>query len=182
MGRNRTTAVVGAVPAAVIVGGTLSAAQATPPETQSAATLAAIEPGPGPRMRVITDNDYSGDPDGVVQLAHLLLSPSVDVRAVIGSHLAPGDPFDSSDQTADNAVAKANEVIALAGRSDTSTAVAGSNVALEDTTTPDDSAGAQAIIDEALRADTTDPLYVVLGGGLTDLASAYLERPRSPTV
>ena len=40
-----------------------------------------------PRLRVITDNDYSGDPDGLVQLAHLLLSPSVDVRAVLGSHL-----------------------------------------------------------------------------------------------
>jgi hypothetical protein len=28
-----------------------------------------------PRMRVIVDNDFSGDPDGLFQMAHLLLSP-----------------------------------------------------------------------------------------------------------
>jgi purine nucleosidase len=45
-------------------------------------------PPGGPRLRVISDNDYAGDPDGLFQLAHHVLSPSVDVRAVIGSHLA----------------------------------------------------------------------------------------------
>ena len=30
----------------------------------------------GPRCRVITDNDYCGDPDGLVQLVHQILSPS----------------------------------------------------------------------------------------------------------
>ena len=30
-----------------------------------------------PRMRVIIDNDFSGDPDGLFQLTQLLLSPSV---------------------------------------------------------------------------------------------------------
>jgi purine nucleosidase len=34
----------------------------------------------GPRMRVVSDNDYSGDPDGLVQLAHHALSTSVDLR------------------------------------------------------------------------------------------------------
>ena len=53
------------------------------------------------RIRVIIDNDFSGDPDGLVQLAHHLLSPSVDIRAVTGLHLRPGDPFDPSDVTAD---------------------------------------------------------------------------------
>jgi hypothetical protein len=49
-----------------------------------------------PRMRVIVDNDFSGDPDGLFQLAHLVLSPSVDIRAIIGSHLKVGDGFDNS--------------------------------------------------------------------------------------
>lgn len=30
------------------------------------------------RLGGISDNDYSGDPDGLFQLAHHLLSPSVD--------------------------------------------------------------------------------------------------------
>src|SRR6187455_804238 len=44
-----------------------------------------------PRMRVIIDNDFGGDPDGLYQLVHHLLSPSVEIRAIIGSHLKPGD-------------------------------------------------------------------------------------------
>ena len=71
-----------------------------------------------PRIRVIVDNDLGGDPDGLVQLAHHALSPSVDLRLVIGSHLRPGDPFDPSDTTADNAAALARDVLALAGRDD----------------------------------------------------------------
>lgn len=179
---NKTLKLVAGVGASsLLAGGMLvGAAQANAPAQIAAAGTAAgaIDPGPGPRIRVITDNDYSGDPDGLVQLAHLLLSPSVDLRAVVGSHLAPGDPFDPSDQTATNAAKKADEVIALAGKAGTISAVAGSNAALADRRTPDGSAGAQAIIDEAMRADTSGPLYVLVGGGLTDLASAYLEQPK----
>ncbi|MET0729471.1 MAG: nucleoside hydrolase, partial [Acidimicrobiales bacterium] len=40
-----------------------------------------------PRVRVILDNDYAGDPDGLVELAHHLLSPGVDIRFVIGGQL-----------------------------------------------------------------------------------------------
>ena len=57
---------------------------------------APFTPPGGARFRVISDNDYAGDPDGLYQLAHHLLSPSVEVRAVIGSHLAVDDPFDPS--------------------------------------------------------------------------------------
>lgn len=176
MGRRATTAVIGASMAALLAAAAVTGATASSPQPAAAGIQAAVDPGPGPRIRVISDNDYSGDPDGLVQLAHLLLSPSVDIRAVVGSHLSVGDPFDSSDQTATNAAAKAEEIIALAGRSGI-TVVSGSNTALADTRTPDGSAGAQAIIDEAMRTDTSDPLYVLVGGGLTDLASAYLEEP-----
>ena len=43
-----------------------------------------------PRCRVIVDNDFSGDPDGLVGLAHHLLSPTNRVVA-INYHL--GDVF-----------------------------------------------------------------------------------------
>jgi hypothetical protein len=33
-----------------------------------------------PRLRVIIDNDFAGDPDGLLQLAHHLLSPGGDPR------------------------------------------------------------------------------------------------------
>lgn len=130
-----------------------------------------------PRMRVISDNDYAGDPDGLFQLAHLLLSPSVEVRAVIGSHLAPGDPFDSSDRTATNARAQADIIVGLLGMTGRISTIEGSNVGLVDRTTPVGSAGAEFIVAEAMR-ESNLPLYVTLGGGLTELASAYISEPR----
>lgn len=131
-----------------------------------------------PRLRVIVDNDYSGDPDGLVQLAHHLLCPSVEIRAVIGSHLAPGDPFDSSGTTAANAAGRAREVVGALGLTGTVRVIAGSDVGLPDESSPHESAAAKAIVEEAMRDDTPLPLFVACGGGLTEIASAYLLEPR----
>jgi purine nucleosidase len=130
------------------------------------------------RARVIIDNDFSGDPDGLVQLAHHLLSPSVEIRAVIGSHLRAGDPFDPSETTADNAAAAARRVVELLGLAGTVPVLAGSNVALAESGSPIRTAATDAIIAEALRDDTDLPLFVACGAGLTEIASAWLLEPR----
>lgn len=57
-----------------------------------------------PRMRIIIDNDFGGDPDRLFQLVQHLLSPSVEIRGIIGSHLKAGDGFDPSKETATNAI------------------------------------------------------------------------------
>ncbi|BDZ65308.1 nucleoside hydrolase [Agromyces mangrovi Wang et al. 2018] len=135
-------------------------------------------PSHGPaRQRVILDNDFSGDPDDLYQLVHHLLSPNVDVRAVIGSHLREGDPFDPGPDTARNAVAVAEYVFAQMGLASTECIHEGANAPLVDRSTPQHSAAAQAIVDEAMRDDER-PLFFLAGGGLTDLASAYLIEPR----
>lgn len=69
---------------------------------------------PGPRLRVIIDNDFSGDPDDLYQVAHHVLAPSVEVRAIIA---------------------------------------------------------------EAMQSDVDARLFLVCGGGLTDLAGVYLFEP-----
>jgi len=130
-----------------------------------------------PRMRVIIDNDFSGDPDGLFQLVHHLLSPSVEIRAIIGSHLKAGDPFDPSDVTAANAKKKIEEVLALMNLGKNYPVYQGSNTALENDSVPRHSEAANAVIQEAMRNDTKLPLYVVCGAGLTDLASALLMKP-----
>jgi purine nucleosidase len=132
---------------------------------------------PTPRMRVITDNDYKGDPDGLFQLAHLLLSPSVEVRAVIGSHLKPGELWDPSNKQGENAAAKARELIQAMGLKTTVPVLAGSNTPMLNDSTPVKSAGVDFIIREAMRTDTTLPLYVLCGGSLTEIASALLAEP-----
>lgn len=131
-----------------------------------------------PRMRVIIDNDFSGDPDGLVQLAHHVLSPSVDIRAIIGSHLRPDDPFDPSGTTAESACRRAEEVLTALGRHGELNVVCGSNTALTDERTPIESPAARAIVAEAMRDDTDLPLFVACGAGLTELASAWLLEPR----
>lgn len=130
-----------------------------------------------PRMRVIVDNDFSGDPDGLFQLAHQLLSPSVEVRGIIGSHLKPGDGFDNSKTQADNAAAKASEVLKILKMEGKIPVVAGSNVGMVNDSTPVKSKAVDFIIREAMRTDTKFPLYVVCGAGLTEIASALLTEP-----
>ncbi|MCU1404602.1 MAG: Inosine-uridine preferring nucleoside hydrolase [Glaciihabitans sp.] len=127
-----------------------------------------------PRFRVISDNDYSGDPDGLAQLAHHALSPSIDLRLVIGTHLRVGDPFDPSGESADNAAAIALEILQLSGREDVPV-LAGSNVDI--TTSPDPSAAAIAIVAEAMRDDTDARLFYCAGAGLTELAAALRLEP-----
>lgn len=129
------------------------------------------------RARIIIDNDFSGDPDDLYQLVHHLLSPSVDTRLVIGSHLRDGDPFDPGPGTADHAVLVVRDVFQRMGLESASVIVAGSERPLADRNTPRASECVDAIVAEALR-DVDTPLFYVAGGGLTDLASAYLTEPR----
>jgi inosine-uridine nucleoside N-ribohydrolase len=128
-------------------------------------------------MRVIVDNDFSGDPDGLFQLAHLLLSPSVEIRGIIGSHLKAGDGFDNSKTQAQNAAARAKELIAMMKVNSPIKVVAGSDVAMKNDSTAIRSEGVDLIIREALRTDTRLPLYVLCGAGLTEIASALLTAP-----
>lgn len=131
-----------------------------------------------PRMRIIIDNDFGGDPDGLFQLVHHLLSPSVEIRGIIGSHLKPGDGFDPSKETATNAKKKIEEVLGIMNLGRNFPVYQGSNNALENDSTAQRSDAANAIIKEAMRDDTKLPLYVVCGAGLTDLASAWLIEPK----
>lgn len=127
--------------------------------------------------RVIVDNDFSGDPDDLFALVHHLLSPSVDIRLVVASHLREGDFFDPSDDQAANAELIARDVFARMGCTSTERIVRGAAKGLVDTATPQRSAAVDAIIAEAMRDDDR-PLFYAAGGGLTDLASAILIEPR----
>lgn len=137
-----------------------------------------IAPAAGPRARIIIDNDFSGDPDDLFQLVHHVLSPSVDIRLVVASHLRSDDPFDPSGRSAANAHLVAQDLFGRMGLISTDVIVEGSNEPLPDRTTGQPSPASAAIIREVMRDDVTTPLFYVAGGGLTDLASAYLSEPR----
>lgn len=129
------------------------------------------------KIRVIVDNDFSGDVDGLFQLTHLLLSPSVDTRAIIGSHIGINDFIDPSERQAENAAEKAKEVLGLLNMAGQIPVLTGSNTAIPNDSTPIKSEAVKFIINEALRTDTKQPLYILCGAGLTEVASALLTNP-----
>ena len=129
------------------------------------------------RARVIVDNDFGGDPDGLFQLAHQLLSPSVEVRGIIGSHHYPKG-FYGYAGSADHGVEMAKELLDVMKLTGKVPVFQGANERLKDLSSPAYSEAAQFIVRESMRSDVSSPLYVVCGAGLTDLASAYLIEPK----
>ncbi len=132
-----------------------------------------------PHARIISDNDYSGDPDGLAQLAHHLLSPSVEMRAIIATRMGIMRDDTGHDFTPmiDSAVQYSQETAALCGRTDVPV-LRGALHRLPDAQTPVESEGARFIVAEAMRDDVDTPLFVCCGAGLTEIASAYLMEPR----
>lgn len=137
-----------------------------------------IAPAAGPHARVIIDNDFAGDPDDLYQLVHHLLSPGVDIRLVVASHLHPQDPFDPSGHSAEHAERIVRDVFGRMGLESDEVIVRGADRGLVDASSAQSSPAVDAIIAEAMRADSRAPLYYLAGGGLTDLASALLIEPR----
>ncbi len=129
------------------------------------------------RARVIIDNDFGGDPDGLFQLAHHLLSPSVEIRGVIGSHNYPNGFYGHSGSS-ETACAAANELLTAMHFVGKVPVYQGANERIGQAGTPPASEAARFIVREAMREDTKTPLYIACGAGLTDLASAWLMEPQ----
>jgi inosine-uridine nucleoside N-ribohydrolase len=128
-------------------------------------------PPQGPRARVLISNDLSGDIDGLFATVHALLSHSAEVRGIVGTRAR------EAEGTAERAVANADEILRLMGLSGAVPTFAG-GARLTGSTEPVRSAGALAIVREAMREDSRLPLYVTVGAGLGEVASALLIEPR----
>ncbi|WP_258104251.1 nucleoside hydrolase [Marinoscillum sp. MHG1-6] len=129
-----------------------------------------------PRARIIMDNDFGGDPDGLFQMAHHLLSPTIEVKAIIcsitypdGFYGYPGNPQYSSQM--------ASELLKVMNLDRAYNVLEGAGEKLKDIKTPIETVAAKAIIEEAMR-DDEKPLYMVCGAGLTNIASAWLMEPK----
>jgi hypothetical protein len=124
--------------------------------------------------RVILDNDFAGDPDGLFQLAHHVLCRSVRIPLIIGSHLPAA--FSSGHDARDSAD-RARELLALMQLDRSHMPIAGAEAPIRSRTSWTPSAASAAIVREAMRDDTKEPLIYASGAGLTDLALAWLSEP-----
>ncbi|HEX7929780.1 MAG TPA: nucleoside hydrolase, partial [Sphingomicrobium sp.] len=130
-----------------------------------------FKPMAGPRSRILFVNDLSGDVDGLFAAVHQIVSPSTDLRGIVGT--STGRP----GETAEKSASLAREILDLMGMPSRCPIYAGAGDRMKDTKTPVPSPGTQAIINEAMR-DSDLPLFVAVGGGLTEVASAVLIEPR----
>lgn len=124
--------------------------------------------------RVILDNDFAGDPDGLFQLAHHVMCRSVDIPLIIGSHLPSG--FSSGHDAADGA-GRARELLDIMKIDRHFNVVAGSETAMQSPVRWKPSPATSAIVREAMRSDTDVPLFYAAGAGLTEIALAWLAEP-----
>lgn len=123
------------------------------------------------RCRVVVDNDFAGDPDGLVALAHHLLSPGHRVEAVTSSLLSP--VFGPPEGGAATGAALATELVELVGGVPVPVH-AGGDAPFQPGRRS--SAAAEAIV-RAARVDEALPLVVVCGGPLTNVAEALTIDP-----
>ena len=138
----------------------------------------------GGRVKVLIDNDLCGDGDGLFHLVHQMLCTSSDVRGIVGAHVgarsqAWGQSGNEAAATnnAEISVSRANEILELVGKAGQVTVKPGAPGPMADQKTPVDSEGARLIIEEAKKASPERPLYLLFGGPLTDIASAWLLDP-----
>ena len=124
------------------------------------------------RCRVVLDNDWSGDPDGLVALAHHLLSPANRVVAVTSSFLNPRFPV--PDSKAADGAAVAAELLDRLDLPVRPAVYAGAEQPIA--AGPAVSPASAAIVAEARRDDAL-PLYVACGGPLTNVAAVVRAAP-----
>lgn len=125
--------------------------------------------------RVIVDNDFAGDPDGLVALLHQLLSPKTRTVLVTSTAL---EPRFAEGQLKTRAAALGREaaldLIRRARIKSAPPVVAGAEYPVP--ADPRDNMAARAIVAEALRDDPL-PLFFTCGGPLTNLAAALRLEP-----
>lgn len=121
--------------------------------------------------RVIIDTDAKNEADDQFAIVHALLSESLDVRGLIAAHFG-------TQKSATSMLDSRAEIDLLLEHLDMPDVRVenGAVAALPDDVTPEDSAGARLIVEEA-HTTGEGPLMVAFLGPLTDMASALLLDP-----
>ncbi len=127
------------------------------------------------RWRVIVDNDFAGDPDGLVSLAHVLLTDDVRVELItctpVDPELAHLAGIDAS-ATASLGARGAHALLEVLG-STHHDVVAGA----EDFTPGNEPSPAAHAIVDVCHAESDVPLAILCGGPLTNVAAALALEP-----
>lgn len=124
-------------------------------------------------LRVILDTDCYNECDDQFCVAHALMTPRFDIKAIIAEQYGGVMPNLDSEQKSYDEICNIVRLMGLEGEVNI---LHGCKTLLPDTSTPVESEGSRFIIEEALRDDPR-PLFVCTQGAVTNLASALLMKP-----
>lgn len=129
------------------------------------------------KVKVLIDNDFCGDPDGLFALAQQALCPTTDIVGIVGGHLKDNAGFTTRKDQATESVENANALLNVMGLKGKYKVVTGAESGMTSADKPIDSEGARLIIAEAKKCSPDKPLFVTCGAALTNVASALLIDP-----
>ena len=121
------------------------------------------------RRPVVVSTDCGVEVDDQWAIAHLALSPTIDLKGIVTNH-APG-------LKAPAAARVVADLLKSVGVRNPPPVVAGSSEPLKPDGKPHDNAGVTLLLAEARGRTKDDPLTVVMIGSATDVASALLTDP-----
>jgi purine nucleosidase len=125
------------------------------------------------QRRVIINTDAKNEADDQFAIVHALLSPIFDIRGLIAAHFGT--------HRSERSMAESREeielLLGLMNLTGSVIVADGATAGLVDEHTPQDSPGAQLILEESRLATPDDPLFIAFLGPLTDMASAILLDP-----
>ena len=125
------------------------------------------------QLRVICDTDANNEADDQYCIAHMLMTPRFDVKALIAEHYGT----DKSPCSEQKNYEKIHRIVSLMELDRETLILHGAPSKLPDISTPVKSEGARFIIEEAMKDDSR-PLFVCCIGAITNVASALLLEPR----
>ena len=128
------------------------------------------------RIRVIIDTDCACEADDQFAVVHQLMTPKLEVvgitAAQFGAHFGAASAAESVRRSYDEIC----RLLELTGLTGAVPVLQGCAQPLPDEQTPVDSEASRFLVEQAMREDAL-PLFVVVQGALTNLASAYLLCP-----
>jgi inosine-uridine nucleoside N-ribohydrolase len=127
---------------------------------------------PAPRRAVVLLTDCGTDMDDQWALAHLAISPEIDLRGVVTTHA-----FFLPKPEAEFTAKSAREVLAQMPVRTPPPVFPGSSVALTDRTKPIPNAGVEFLLQQSRTFSPRNRLTVLVIGAATDIASALLTDP-----
>lgn len=124
-------------------------------------------------LRVIICTDAGCESDDQYAIAHALMTPRFDIKAIIAEQFGVVIPRENTEEIC---YEELQRVVSLMDLTDEVKVLHGAKGPLTDKTTPNISEGARFIVEEANREDPR-PLFICCQAALTNVASALLMDP-----